>query len=108
MRDSDKLRDRATQLLTLARKARDDGKVLLSFVGRNHQAGGRGRPAGKGRAHVTAGNDGGINMLHVPYRGGGPALAHLLGGQVQVLFGGMPASIEHIRAGKLRALAVTR
>ena len=49
----------------------------------------------------------GINMLHVPYRGGGPALIDLLGGQVQVLFGGLPASIEHIRAGKLRALAVT-
>jgi tripartite-type tricarboxylate transporter receptor subunit TctC len=49
----------------------------------------------------------GINMLHVPYRGGGPALVDLLGGQVQVLFGAMPASIEHIRAGKLRALAVT-
>ena len=49
----------------------------------------------------------GVNMLHVPYRGGGPALIDLLGGQVQVYFGGMPASIEHIRAGKLRALAVT-
>jgi len=49
----------------------------------------------------------GVNMLHVPYRGGGPALIDLLGGQVQVLFGGLPASIEHIRAGKLRALAVT-
>jgi tripartite-type tricarboxylate transporter receptor subunit TctC len=49
----------------------------------------------------------GVNMLHVPYRGGGPALTGLLGGQVQVLFGGMLASIDHIRAGKLRALAVT-
>jgi tripartite-type tricarboxylate transporter receptor subunit TctC len=49
----------------------------------------------------------GVDMLHVPYRGGGPALIDLLGGQVQVLFGGLPASIEHIRAGKLRALAVT-
>jgi tripartite-type tricarboxylate transporter receptor subunit TctC len=46
-------------------------------------------------------------MLHVPYRGGGPALVDLLSGRVQVLFGAMPASIEHIRAGKLRALAVT-
>jgi tripartite-type tricarboxylate transporter receptor subunit TctC len=44
---------------------------------------------------------------HVPYRGGAPALADLLGGQVQVDFAGMPESIEHIRAGKLRALAVT-
>src|SRR5262245_3481531 len=49
----------------------------------------------------------GVNMLHVPYRGGGPALTGLLGGQVQVLFGGMLASIDRIRADKLRALAVT-
>ena len=49
----------------------------------------------------------GVRMLHVPYGGGGPALIDLLGGQVHVLFGSMPASIEHIRAGKLRALAVT-
>jgi tripartite-type tricarboxylate transporter receptor subunit TctC len=48
----------------------------------------------------------GVNMLHVPYRGGAPALADLLGGQVQVYFAGMPESIEYIRAGKLRALAV--
>ena len=44
----------------------------------------------------------GINMVHVPYRGAAPALTDLLGGQVQVMFGPMPASIEHIRAGKLR------
>jgi tripartite-type tricarboxylate transporter receptor subunit TctC len=49
----------------------------------------------------------GINMLHVPYRGDAPAIADLLGGQVQVMFGAMPVSIEHIRAGRLRALAVT-
>jgi tripartite-type tricarboxylate transporter receptor subunit TctC len=49
----------------------------------------------------------GIQMVHVPYRGGGPALTDLLGGQVQLMFGAMPDSIEHIRAGKLRALAVT-
>ena len=49
----------------------------------------------------------GVDMLHVPYRGGGPALTDLLGGQVQVYFGPMPPSIEHIRSGKLRALAVT-
>ena len=49
----------------------------------------------------------GINMVHVPYRGAGPALTDLLGGQVQVLFDALPSSIEHIRAGRLRALAVT-
>jgi tripartite-type tricarboxylate transporter receptor subunit TctC len=49
----------------------------------------------------------GINMVHVPYRGLSPALADLLGGQVQVGFGGVIASIEYIRAGQLRALAVT-
>ncbi len=49
----------------------------------------------------------GVNMIHVPYRGQGPALTDLLGGQVQVLFGGIPTTIEHIRTGKLRALGVT-
>jgi tripartite-type tricarboxylate transporter receptor subunit TctC len=48
-----------------------------------------------------------VNMIHVPYRGTGPALTDLLGGQVQVMFGSIPASIEYIKAGKLRALAVT-
>jgi tripartite-type tricarboxylate transporter receptor subunit TctC len=49
----------------------------------------------------------GINIGHVPYRGGGPALTDLLAGQVQVYFSPMPAAIEYIKAGKLRALAVT-
>jgi tripartite-type tricarboxylate transporter receptor subunit TctC len=49
----------------------------------------------------------GINIGHVPYRGGGPALTDLLAGQVQVYFSPLPAAIEYIRAGKLRALAVT-
>jgi tripartite-type tricarboxylate transporter receptor subunit TctC len=49
----------------------------------------------------------GINMTHVPYRGAGPALTDLLGGQVQVYFAPMAATIEYIRAGRLRALAVT-
>jgi tripartite-type tricarboxylate transporter receptor subunit TctC len=49
----------------------------------------------------------GVDMLHVPYRGGGPAVIDLLGGQVQVYFGTSASSIEYVRAGKLRALAVT-
>jgi tripartite-type tricarboxylate transporter receptor subunit TctC len=49
----------------------------------------------------------GISLTHVPYRGDPPALTDLLGGQVQVDFATMPPSIEYIRAGKLRALAVT-
>jgi tripartite-type tricarboxylate transporter receptor subunit TctC len=49
----------------------------------------------------------GINMLHVPYRGEAPALTDLIGGQVQVMFTTIPSSIEYIRAGKLRTLAVT-
>ena len=48
-----------------------------------------------------------ISMMHVPYRGGAPAISDLLGGQVQVYFGSFSLVIEHIRAGKLRALAVT-
>jgi tripartite-type tricarboxylate transporter receptor subunit TctC len=49
----------------------------------------------------------GVTMVHVPYRSAAPALTDLLGGQVQVVFGGAPESIEFIRAGKLRPLAVT-
>jgi tripartite-type tricarboxylate transporter receptor subunit TctC len=49
----------------------------------------------------------GVNMVHVPYRGGAPALTDMISGQVQVMFDNVPTSIEFIRAGKLRALAVT-
>ena len=49
----------------------------------------------------------GIDMTHVPYRSAGPALTDLIGGQVQVMFDSLPASVAHIRAGRLRALAVT-
>jgi tripartite-type tricarboxylate transporter receptor subunit TctC len=48
-----------------------------------------------------------VNMVHVPYRGSMPALTDMLSGQVQVLFDNLPASIEYIKAGKVRALAVT-
>jgi tripartite-type tricarboxylate transporter receptor subunit TctC len=49
----------------------------------------------------------GVNMLHVPYRGQGPALSDLIGGQVQILFAAAPGTVDYIRSGKLRALAVT-
>jgi tripartite-type tricarboxylate transporter receptor subunit TctC len=49
----------------------------------------------------------GVNLVHVPYRGQAPALTDLLGGQVHVYFAGIPSSIQYVRAGKLRALAVT-
>src|SRR5262245_260572 len=49
----------------------------------------------------------GVTLVHVPYRGAGPALVDLLGGQVQVMFATMSSSIEYVRGGKLRALAVT-
>src|SRR5258708_3619494 len=49
----------------------------------------------------------GVEMLHVPYRGGAPALVDLLGGQVQVMFSPLPESLATIKAGKLRALAMT-
>ena len=67
--------------------------------------------AGNGTATHVAGElfkmMAGVDMVHVPYRGAAPALTDLLGGQVQVMFGAMTASIGYIRAGKLRALAVT-
>jgi len=49
----------------------------------------------------------GVDMVHVPYRGGGAGLTDLLAGQLQVMFASMSSSIEYVRAGKLRALAVT-
>jgi len=49
----------------------------------------------------------GVKLVHIPYRGGAPALTDLIAGQVQVMFDNLPSSIEHIRSGRLRALAVT-
>jgi tripartite-type tricarboxylate transporter receptor subunit TctC len=49
----------------------------------------------------------GVALQHVPYKGGGPAVADLLGGQVQLMFATAPTVLEHVRAGKLRALGVT-
>jgi tripartite-type tricarboxylate transporter receptor subunit TctC len=67
--------------------------------------------AGNGSAPHMAGElfnvMAGVNIVHVPYRGQGPALTDLLGGQVQVLFATTPGTTDFIRTGKLRALAVT-
>jgi tripartite-type tricarboxylate transporter receptor subunit TctC len=67
--------------------------------------------AGTGSAPHMAGelfnSMAGLNMLHVPYRGQGPALSDLLGGQVQLLFAAAPGTVDYIKTEKLRALAVT-
>src|SRR6478672_3323047 len=67
--------------------------------------------AGSGSAPHMAGElfkmMAGVNLVHVPYRGQGPALSDLLGGQVQVLFAATPGTADYITTGKLRALAVT-
>jgi tripartite-type tricarboxylate transporter receptor subunit TctC len=67
--------------------------------------------AGKGAPSHLAGElfkiMAGVDMVHVPYRGGGPAVTDLIAGQVQVMFATTVESIGYIRAGRLRALAVT-
>jgi tripartite-type tricarboxylate transporter receptor subunit TctC len=67
--------------------------------------------AGNGSPQHIAGEQfkmmAGVDLTHVPYRGNAPALTDLIGGQVQVMFDTTPASIEHIRAGQIRPLAVT-
>jgi tripartite-type tricarboxylate transporter receptor subunit TctC len=76
----------------------DPGKITMA-------SGGNGAPS-----HVTGElfkMQAGVNLVHVPYRGAGPALSDVLAGQVQVYFAPMSAAVEYVRAGKLRALAVT-
>jgi tripartite-type tricarboxylate transporter receptor subunit TctC len=74
------------------------GKISMASAGN----GSMGHVAGELFKAMT-----GTNMIHVPYRGDPPALTDLIGGQVQVLFGSMAPSIEQIRAGKVRPMAVT-
>jgi tripartite-type tricarboxylate transporter receptor subunit TctC len=74
------------------------GKINMASQG----VGGTGHVAGELFKMMT-----GVNLVHVPYRGAGPALIDLLGGQMQVMFPATASSIEYIRAGRLRALAVT-
>jgi tripartite-type tricarboxylate transporter receptor subunit TctC len=84
------------EFIVMARAS--SGKITMA-------SGGNGAPS-----HVTGELfkiETGINLVHVPYRGAGPALSDLLAGQVQVYFAPMSAAVEYIRAGKLRALAVT-
>ncbi len=75
----------------------NDGKIIMGSAG----TGGIGHLAGEMFKMMT-----GINLVHVPYRGNGPALAALLGGQVQVLFPSLASSLEFAGSGKLRVLAV--
>jgi tripartite-type tricarboxylate transporter receptor subunit TctC len=67
--------------------------------------------AGLGSSSHLAGelfdNIAGVKMVHIPYKGGGPALTDLLGGQVQLMFATMPAAMPHVRSNRLRAIAVT-
>jgi tripartite-type tricarboxylate transporter receptor subunit TctC len=74
------------------------GKINMASPGN----GTPGHVAGELFRMITGGD-----IVHVPYRGAAPALADLLGGQVQVMFADMPSSIPYVRAGKLRALATT-
>jgi tripartite-type tricarboxylate transporter receptor subunit TctC len=76
----------------------DPGKIAMATQG----SGGSAHIYGEMFKQMT-----GVNMIAVPYRGEGPALADLIGGQVQVMFAIMPSAIEYIRSGTLRALAVT-
>jgi tripartite-type tricarboxylate transporter receptor subunit TctC len=78
----------------------------------------RGRPGGfnygsagsGGGAHLAAESfrhAAGIQLVHIPYKGTGPAVADLLGGQVSLMFASIPSVLQHVRGGRLRALAVT-
>lgn len=84
------------ELIALARA--EPGKLSYASVG----TGSPGHIAGELLKLRT-----GISMVHIPYKGGGPAVADVIGGQVPVLFVSMPAAHQHVKSGRLRALAVT-
>jgi tripartite-type tricarboxylate transporter receptor subunit TctC len=82
----------------IAQAKANPGKITIASAG----TGSIGHLAGELFKLMT-----GVSMVHVPYRGAGPALTDVLGGQVQIAITGMTGAIEHVRSGKLRALAVT-
>jgi tripartite-type tricarboxylate transporter receptor subunit TctC len=84
------------ELIALAKA--EPGKLNMASPG----VGSAGHVAGEMFKMMT-----GVNMQHVPYRGSVAGLTDLMSGQVQVMFDNLPSSIEHIRAGRIRALAVT-
>jgi len=102
---------RAPQVLVVhpAAPVRD----VAGFIAWARQANGKLTLASQGNGSIghLAGalfaQDAGLSFTHVPYRGGGPAVIDLVAGHIQALFVTLPAAIEHIRAGRLRALAVT-
>jgi tripartite-type tricarboxylate transporter receptor subunit TctC len=88
-------------------------KTIIEFIAYAKANPGRVNMASAGVGHATHLNGelfkmmAGVDMVHVPYRGGAPAYTDLISGQVQVMFPATAAVIEYVRAGKLRALAVT-
>jgi tripartite-type tricarboxylate transporter receptor subunit TctC len=85
-----------SELIALAKKSKESVSYASS---------------GNGSAQHLAGalfeSANGIDMLHVPYKGGGPALNDVIGGQVPLFFGNLASTLQHVQSGKLRALAVT-
>jgi tripartite-type tricarboxylate transporter receptor subunit TctC len=74
-------------------------------AGLSYGSAGNGSPQHLGAEMFKAAT--GANLTHVPYKGSGPAVSDLLGGQIQVMFSDIPPALQHVKAGKLRALAVT-
>ncbi|NCW85736.1 MAG: tripartite tricarboxylate transporter substrate binding protein [Oxalobacteraceae bacterium] len=85
-----------TDLISISKKAKDSVSYASS---------------GNGSAQHLAGalfeSATGVDMVHVPYKGGGPALNDVIGGQVPLFFGNLASTLQHVQSGKLRALAVT-